>query len=259
MSYLYVSDSALQYAYPIQLVNDLWQDPEWVAEELLSGYRAVLSSMADGNSLFVSKKCCNGTSLGKNLTNNFLHIKNIPIHKLLGDCVFDCVIVSDQKQSMEPLFDLGPLGAENLNFSHGMFKLVLVDIMKFKGVILKDEPWKIRRVYLEDSFRKINSPFVKLIESVSQYKRDFFNSLDEDGSKGIVFKNIESKYQEGLTRNFLEARSNARAGFKNVTLSKSFRFVPKALESEAKSFDFDVYLALQALDRPENIKKLLES
>lgn len=229
-----------------------------MAEELFSGYRAVLSSGASGNSLFVSKKCCNGTSLGKNLTNNFLHVKTIPIFSRLGDCTFDCIVVASNKLAMEPLFDLGPLGAENLNFSQGMFKLVLLDVLKFKGVALNDEPWKVRRVYLEDAYRKIGSPFILLPEAVSQHKRDFFNNLEELGSKGIVFKDIEAPYRGGYGRSSLEARSRIRGGsFKNVTLDKSFRFVPKALESATKSFDFDVYMALQVLDKKENLDKLL--
>jgi len=257
LSNLYISDNSLQYSCPIQLATELWADPEWVAEELFSGYRAKLTSSADGNSLFVARKSCNGASLGKVLTNNFLHIKSLPVHKTLGDCEFDCVVVSSQKSDMETIFDVGPLGADNLNYAHGMFRLVLVDILKFKGVVLKEEPWRIRRVYLEDAFRKIGSPYVLLSESVSEHKRDFFNVLSTQGSKGIIFKNTYSIYHGGIGRDFLEARSLVSAGFKNVTLRDGFKFSPMSRNTAEGKFDFDVYLALQALDKKENIDKLL--
>jgi hypothetical protein len=231
-----------------------------VVEELFSGYRCKLSASPDSVSLFVSKKRCNGHSLGKELVNNFLHIRDLPVFKKLGYCELDCIAVSNQKADLESIFDIGPLGAERLNDSLGGIKIVLLDIMRFKGVDIKDEPWKARRIYLEDAHKKLGSTNVLLSESVSLCKRDFFETLSALGSKGIVFKNIESVYRGGLGRDFLEARSSLQTGFENASLREGFSFCPVVSGHGAgQGFDFDTYLAMQALDSPENVQKLLDS
>lgn len=258
MPSLYTSNDHLQFASPIQLANSLWNDNEWIAEELFSGYRALITSGQGCNSIFLSKKCCNGYGLGKVLTNNFLHIRDLPIFKTEGHCELDCTIVSNQKPDLEQIFDMGPLGAEKLNEKHDLFKVVLLDILTFKGIDVRGEPWKVRRIYLEDIHKKLESPHVLLSEAVSSCKRSFFDVLSASGSKGVVLKNTEYPYQNGMSRCFLEARSSTCAGFKNVTLQDGFIFSPVvSSQANSKSFDFDTYLAMQALDKKENIDKLL--
>lgn len=259
MSSLYISDDTLQYTSPIQLANTLWADTDWIAEEAFNGLRTLITSYPKNNTLFVAKKCCNGYGLGKSLTNNLQHLKELSLYEKLGDCALDCVLIHDHKEYLLPLFDMGSLGADNLNYEHGPFKVVLIDILKFKGVDIRNEPWKVRRVYLEDAYRKINSPCVLLAEAVNMGKREFFEQISASGSKGVVLKHTEAVYKPGYTREFLEVRSNSRQS-KNVTIQEGFKFAPvMGGQKSTGSFDFDTYLAMQTLDQPHNIKKLLDS
>lgn len=259
MSSLYISDDKLQYTSPIQLANTLWSDINWIVEEAFNGLRTLITSYPQNNSIFVSKKCCNGYSLGKALTNNLQHLKDLPLFEKLGYCELDCVLIHEHKDYLLSLFDIGSLGADNLNYEHGPFKVVLIDILKFKGVDIRNEPWKVRRVYLEDTYRKIDSPHVLLAEAVNSSKREFFEQISTLGSKGMVLKNTEALYRPGYSREFLEVRSNNRV-FKNATIQEGFKFAPVVGgQSVTSGFDFNTYLAMQALDRKENISKLLGS
>jgi hypothetical protein len=191
-----------------------------------------------------------------------MYIKELNLFKNFGLCELDCIVVSSPKSILDPIFDMGPLGAEKLNDTYGPFKLVLLDILKFKGAVVAGDPWKTRRVYLEDVYRKLNSPHVLLSESIRGCKRDFFDAVSAAGSKGVVFKYIDAPYTGGISRHFLEARSSVCSGFKNVTLSGGFKFSPvlssqDTSDGKSHDFDFDTYLAIQALETPENIKKLL--
>lgn len=246
---LFVSDETLQYANIFPQANTIWNDPEYVAEEWFTGYRTILKSEQDFNTLFVSKKCCNGFSLGKVMTNNLQAFKTIPIFDLYGDCLIDCIIFNPNKSKDEiaNLFEVGAIGAEKF----GPFSIILLDILKVKGVDIRSKPWKERRVYLQDIYSVYKAKNLFIPESVSENKKDFYASLVSLGAKGVVLKNINAPYERGINKNFLRIRSGVQKGFKNKSFLTSF--TPPKRDNE---FDIDVFMAIQALDLPENIKKL---
>lgn len=246
---LFVSDGTLQYANIFPAANTIWNDPEYVAEQWFTGYRTLLKSEQDYNSLFVSKKCCNGFSLGKVLTNNLQAFKTIPIFDLYGDCLIDCIVFNPNKTKEEiaNLFEVGAIGAERF----GPFFIILLDVLKVKGVDIRDKPWKERRVYLQDIYTVYKAKNLFIPNAVGENKKDFYNNLLASKAKGIVFKNINAPYQSGINKNFLRVRSGVQSGFKNQEFLTSFTAPKKDNE-----FDMDVFMALQALDLPENIKKL---
>lgn len=243
---LFVSDGTLQYANIFPAANTIWNDPEYVAEEWFSGYRTLLKAEQDYNSLFVSKKCCNGFSLGKVLTNNLQAFKTIPIFDLYGDCLIDCIVYNPNrtKEEIASLFEVGAIGAEK----YGPFSVILLDVLRIKGVDIRNKPWKERRVYLQDMYTVYKAKNLFIPESVTENKKEFFNTRQ---SKGVVLKNVNAAYEGGINKNFLRVRSGVQAGFKNQAFATSFAPVKKENE-----FDMDVFMAIQALDSPENIKKL---
>ncbi len=246
---LFVSDDTLQYANIFPQVNLIWEDPEWIAEEWFTGYRTILKSESESNNLFVSKKCCNGFSLGKNLTNNLLPFKTIPVYDMFGGCLLDCLLLSNRgKEGIVDLFEVGSLGAEKL----GPFSLILLDVLKFRDADIRNEPWKNRRVYLEEIYSVFKAPNLFIPEVVKENKKNFFNSLINLGSKGVILKNVNAPYSGGMNKNFLRIKSGVLCGHKNNALLKSFTPDKK----DNLQFDFDTYLAIHALSNLENINKL---
>jgi len=247
---LFVSDDTLQYANIFPPANTIWGDPDYIAEEWFTGYRAILKSEQDLNTLFVSKKCCNGFSLGKVLTNNLQAFKTIPIFDLYGDCLIDCIIYNPNKtkEEISNIFEVGAIGAEK----YGPFYIILLDVLRVKGVDIRNKPWKERRIYLQDIYSVFKAKNLFIPESVIENKKDFYASITSLGAKGVVLKNVNAPYEGGINKNFLRIRSNIQSGFKN----KSFLTGTIPPKKDILEFDMDVFMAIQALDSPENIKKL---
>ena len=247
---LYITDNNLQYANFFPPANTCWGDSEYAVEQWFTGYRTLLKSQKDFNTLFVSKKCCNSISLGMFLTNNLQAFKTIPIFDLFGDCLIDCIVYNPNKPKEEIalIFDVGALGAEK----YGPFSIILLDILRFKGVDIRNKPWKERRIYLQDVYSVFKAENLFIPEAVTENKKEFYKSITSFGAKGVVLKNVNAPYESGINKNFLRIRSEVQNGFKNKSFLTSF-VPPKKEDSE---FDMDLLLTISALDSPENIRKL---
>jgi ATP-dependent DNA ligase len=153
---------------------------------------------------------------------------------------------------MLDLFDMGALGAEKFSKS---FKLILLDVLMFKGVDTRQNSWSTRRVYLEDIKCSLAIQNVLIPNSIVDFKKDFFKQLVLSSSRGVVLKDTNSTYIGGINKNFLEIKVNTRSN-KNVTLQDDWVSVKR---EAAANFDFDTYLAVSALSDKDNLKKITET
>lgn len=242
---LYVSDNTLQYANLFPQKNELWLNNNWCAQEWFTGYRTLLQSNKDYNFLFVSKMCQNGYSLGKNLSNNLLYYKEIPIFKYFGECVLDCILVNSSKHKLADIFDVGMLGAEKL----GPFTLILIDILKIRGADISKESWGQRQTFLKEIYDGIKDYAVKIPSNCFEHKKIFYENACSAGSKGVILKNMHTPYYPGYNNNFLRVKSELPGPHKNNTL---YGDVAQKEENTA-GFDFDLYLSIRALESKENL------
>jgi len=72
------------------------------------------------------------------------------------------------------------------------------DILEYKGEDLRNRPLRERRKILEELFKENKFKYIKLVEQVKDErgKRELFDIEIENGSEGIILKNLNSIYLE---------------------------------------------------------------
>lgn len=186
----------------------------------------------------------------RDISNYFPAIKNT---KIKINAEIDAILIppgNENKTYLNTLFANGPMGAEKIQDKRGKPKIVLVDILSYKNIDLKAMGYGARRIYLEALFNDIKPVFeasgadIRLSQSISEDKRKFFDWITQHNGKGIVLKNRHSHYVSGIGRDSLEVR-NTRWQNENISLTNEW-----VEETKDKNiFDFDEYLAIQALDK----------
>jgi ATP-dependent DNA ligase len=232
----------------IQIANDLWNNPEWVVEEKYSGYRCLFELGESKNKLSRFFWKLYGDKL-HDISNYFPFFAEIKT-ELPNTEIDVCLIppLNENKTYLNTLFLNGPLGAEKLMELRGRPELVFLDVLTLKNVNLTEIIWNERRVYLEMIFNEIKPIFdslgaiLTLSKVVRTDKRAYFNWICENGGRGVVLKDKNSKYISGFNRNFLEVR-NDKGTQENISLKKTW-----VDENKIDSFDYDHFLALRALD-----------
>lgn len=235
----------------IQVANTLWNDTNWVCEEKYTGYRCIFELFGDRNRLSLFNWKYYGDKL-RDVSNYFPLFSTIKTS--IPNTDIDVLLIppsSTNKTFLNTIFLNGPMGAEKLQDKEGKVELIFLDILSYKSVDLKGLPWSERRVYLEAAYNEIKTGFdenkatVLLSKVIKEHKREYFNWLCENKSKGVILKDKTCGYVSGFGRNFMEVKNIN--GFKeNISLKTVWADQPKN-----DSFDFDHYLAMTTLD---NIK-----
>lgn len=233
----------------IQAANLLWDDKSWICEEMFSGHRCLFSLYSNTNLLSIFNWKMYGEKL-QDISNYFPFFKDV---KVGINAEIDVVLVppfKENKTYLNILFSNGPLGAEKIQINRGKPKLVLVDVLSYKNIDLREMAWGARRVYLEALFNDIKPLFdgigaeVVLSHTITDAKRSFFDWIGQNNGKGIVFKNKNAHYVGGLNRDFLEV-CNSKWNMENVSLKNVWSGPAK----ETSEFNFDEYLAIKVLEK----------
>jgi ATP-dependent DNA ligase len=234
----------------LQVPNTLWADSSYVIEECFSGVRV----------LFTIDRLQNTLQSDLGYTQNvFPTIRDAKLYGPLKETIFTGVLVPPEgsdKGLISLLLRMGALGAERLQNDKGIVRLVLTDILVSGGIDLTEMPFSNRRVYLEDAYIEIMKMGlgneILLPDVVRNDKRKFFNYISGLGAKGVILKGLNDSYGAEI---YKVGSPQAFKNKGNITLEKKWQALEKKNQT-CESFNFDNYLAYQALAKPANEKLL---
>lgn len=76
-------------------------------------------------------------------------------------------------------------------------KFIAWDCVFWGDDSLEDDPWFTRRNYITHAVELINNPLVELVVVCHVNKREFYETIIENGGEGVVLKHINGKYYQG--------------------------------------------------------------
>ncbi len=229
----------------------MWQDPKYFTEEQFSGMHVCISVTKTHNLI---------DSSGQKLHHSFTAFRDLPLYRELRDTCFDGVITAPEglgRAYLKTLVHSGVMGAEHLQDRQGSARLVLTDITMLGGTDLKGLPFKSRRVYLEGLVPMFldrgSVPKVMISDVIKTDKREFFDFICRQGARGVLLKDREALYGSQVWK---ITNHKLGQGPGNVTLNKDWQSLQKKAEP-LDEFDFDSFLAVQLLNRPDQEKILI--
>jgi len=171
----------------LEFLEQVSNDPSWLAGEKFDGYRELWYINADRNELISS----GGNS----------HIAGLPqfqqgIPELAGT-VLDCEGMAPTRRIEDNAACFKSRDAVEWQRQHGWATLVVFDILVKNGELVVDYPFEYRRKLLEEVFAKIQSPYAKLEVLVAENKLQYFYKVVADGGEGVVLKHRQGHYAMG--------------------------------------------------------------
>lgn len=178
------------------LVKEPFNKEKWIFEVKWDGYRAI-SEIEDGSVKLYSR---NFQSYEDKFSEVFSELSKIK-HNLVMDGEI-VVIDKDGKPSFQALQD----------YPHGKFKdlvYYVFDLLYLDGVDLQKLPLLVRRGKLRSILPK--KGIIRLSEAIEEKGKDFFKVAKDNNIEGIVAKNRESKYLQGIRgRDWLKIKTELR-------------------------------------------------
>jgi DNA ligase-1 len=184
-------------AVPKDKLEQLYNDPNYIAERKFDGSRYCLQTGYNGGIIFTSRR----ESVKGGMVNKADNVPHIVMEAqlLLSGTILDGEVdVPGNKRNFKMVQGvMGSLPERAIQLQEENVKLIykVFDILEFQGENLRDKPFITRRKLLEQC---ISVGQFKYIEVVEQYtdKRELYNQEIEDGAEGIMLKNLNSIYQE---------------------------------------------------------------
>lgn len=183
-----------------KLVESMWTDDNYLAEEKLDGERFKMHFTADGirfDSRTISKK----TDMFTEKTGNVPHLAAfVECYKELEGTVFDGEIKFGG-DSMSTSTIMGCLPSEAVNRQEAADKWVdyyIFDVIFYKGRDMRDLPYHVRKeiVYCEfNNCLKQNNHF-KLPVCTTKDKKKFCDDIMVFGGEGVILKHVKGLYTD---------------------------------------------------------------
>jgi bifunctional non-homologous end joining protein LigD len=163
-------------------VKEPFDDPDWIFEIKLDGYRA-LAELEGGKVRLYSR---NNISFNK----RFAHLASA-LEQISNDAVFDGEIVAldDKGRSYFQLLQ------NNQRTGLGDIYYYIFDLIYLDGKDLRAFPLLARKEMLRNLLPDL--PNVRYADHIVQYGREFFDLAKKNNLEGILAKRSDSRYQTG--------------------------------------------------------------
>jgi len=182
-----------------EVVEELYADNNWVAEEKFNGARYLLHLENEGNKLF-SRGLSTVDNSPIDKAANVPHITG-KIYPRLNETVLDGEIVGTTTgfQNANSIMGSKPEKALIKQAEKGNAIYKVFDILYFKGKNVEGDTLYQRRHLLEQVVTELN---IKEVECVSWIggefdKRNLFKRIISVKGEGIILKNLNAQYEEG--------------------------------------------------------------
>lgn len=182
---------------PDELEN-AWLSLNRVAEEKLDGARYVLHLLDKGNRLFSRRKSVtDGKRIEK--SDNVPHLRDMK-HSLVGTVLDGEITAGFNSKSNDVTRIMGSnsLRAAEVQEAQGVVVYKVFDILRHKGRDLRNLPYRERYKILQQVVAELGKDFIVLPRRAVLNKKDFFESIMAEGGEGVILKDLDAPYEEGV-------------------------------------------------------------
>jgi ATP-dependent DNA ligase len=174
-------------------------DEKYIAEKKLDGSRYLL--YLEEKSRLLSRRISTVTKTYVDKTDNCPHLTtNIP--EIFWGTILDGEVTHPHREKSDEttsIMGCDPATAVEKQKQIGWLKYTAYDILKYKGVDIRNQPLNIRKAYLKKFIAELNS-LLPIIEHTSypasQSKQLYENIISNDG-EGIMLKDLLAPYGQG--------------------------------------------------------------
>ena len=175
-------------------VDDLWDDPNWIAEEKIDGARYVLQR----NGL---KWSCTSRTVSRKTGLMVDKIENVP-HLVNNSVLAPHFVLDGELQQSDFSKTVSIMGSKSeraakIQNECGPITFYAFDLIEFAHRDLRNLPYIERRAMLEHLVERLNNPYIKVLPIYSEGKRELYDSVVRCGGEGIILKHVDSKYVDG--------------------------------------------------------------
>jgi len=175
-----------------------WLDDNRVAEEKLDGARYILHLLDGHNRVFSRRKSVvDDKRIEK--TDNVPHLRDMK-HGLAGTILDGEIVVAGNSKSNDVTRIMGSnsLRAAEVQEASGAVTYKVFDILKHKGRDLRGLPYRERYAILRRVVRELGKEFIVRPRRAMTDKREFFNRILAEGGEGVILKDLDAPYREGI-------------------------------------------------------------
>ncbi len=197
-----------------KLVESMWDDPKYVAEEKYDGDRRIAQFCGEVVR-FTGRRISVKDGLFVEKTENVPHLSigrgygvsvRAPPRSLDGT-VLDGEVIADlapfqlrkggQSKYVTSIMGSLPEEAVAKQIERGWLRYVVFDCLFYKGEDLRDQTYVERREHAERAVNMWRNPFVSvaLLAGVTgRHKRAFYDAVVQRGGEGVILKHVEHRY-----------------------------------------------------------------
>ena len=181
-----------------KFTEELWNHPDYIAEEKLDGERFKMHIFSDGNR-FDSRTISKKTDRFTEKTGNVPHLAKFVLPELAGTVLDGEIKFGDDSMSTSTI--MGCLPEEAIARQTEAKKWVsyyVFDIIRYKGKNIEHYPYHQRKGLLIEVYFKylqVNHHFVKPAVNHENKKR-FCDEIFAKGGEGVILKNLNAPYTD---------------------------------------------------------------
>ena len=192
--------------------EQIWSSSDWVAEPKLNGVR-MLCHAGPGENRFTSRVQSKRTGLFQERTNNFPHLRDLPLSFLDGT-VLDGELILEKPRALTSgskwavgslactmaAVNTSPEHAAEFQTREGWAAFHVFDLVCDRGQSVGMRPFWDRRARLRSIFSEmanhgIDLSHFALVPQVMENKRAFYDSILTIGGEGVMLKHRDGGYK----------------------------------------------------------------
>jgi bifunctional non-homologous end joining protein LigD len=180
---------------PPEKLKELWNNPDWICEEKIDGSRYVLQYDSHGIPLLTSRKRSVKTNEMVDKTQNLMGYvceKNVKFKNTIIDGEIQG---GNSFGDTVSLMGSTPERAQQMLKDGFKVKYIVYDILEYQGTDLRNRPFNIRRLKLQNFLLNYHNPYIELIR-VLPNEPSSFDQIVSEGGEGVILKHKMSQYQE---------------------------------------------------------------
>jgi bifunctional non-homologous end joining protein LigD len=169
-----------------KLSAEVFDDPGWIYEHKLDGYRALAFITIKGEVKLISR---NGIDFGSNYPTIIEALKNLGI-----DAVIDGELIAENNKGKSS-FQL--LQHYDHTKDEAILKFWVFDLLSLNGHDLREMELIKRKELLNTIINQLANPMVLYSKHITERGKLLFEEVRKEGGEGIIAKNGESHYFSG--------------------------------------------------------------
>jgi bifunctional non-homologous end joining protein LigD len=201
-----------------KLKQEMWNDPNWVAEEKFDGDRRVFQFF-NGFARVTGRRVSVKDGLMVEKTENVPHLSGLgSSHQFVPPRMLEGTVLDGEMiwapraaDTGEALIQVGGLSkyvtsimgslpdkAVAKQIEMGWLHYVAFDCLFYQGEDIRWKSLSERRDCLEDSLQMWANPYVHISEQVTEDKEEYLDAIFQRGGEGIILKHKDHRYGQHL-------------------------------------------------------------